>query len=504
MRIVTGRISHETHVFSKTRTDLESFRTGSYAHLLQNNEILDFFAGTNSQIGGFIEASKEFGFELVPTLAAGATPSGLVTGDAFDYLLDKLTDGIQSAGKVDGVLLSLHGAMVAEGHDDAEGDILSAVREIVGEGTPIVAVLDLHANVSDLMVDKADVLVIYDTYPHVDVAERGFEAGKIITSIIKGEITPTAVLNKPPMMPGIQKQKTSYHPMKQIMELAHEIERDDRVVNVSIAPGFPWSDVKRAGMSFIVTTNNDQNLAEEKAQELADLAWKLRRDFLAETLSVQDAVAEAMQAKEGPIVLADIADNPTGGAAGDSTVILKELLEAGADDVVIATLADPEAVARAIEAGVGNQVTMMIGGKTDQYHGKPVEVSGRVKIISDGVFIHKGPMGTSKEGRMGKTVLLNCEGIEIILVEQRIPPHDLQLYRSIGIEPTDKKIIVVKSSVHFRAAHEPIAKKIIEVDGLGLTSPRLATFPFKKIRRPIFPLDTEMLGIIEPKKMGEE
>jgi microcystin degradation protein MlrC len=250
-----------------------------------------------------------------------------------------------------------------------------------------------------------------------------------------------------------------------------------------------------------VTTNNDQNLAEEKAQEIADLAWKLRWDFLAEVLPVREAVAEAIQSKDGPMVLADVADNPTGGASGDSAFILKELLRVGACDAVIATIADPEAVDMSIETGVGNRVTMTIGGKTDNYHGKPVEVDCKVKTISDGVFVHKGLMNTGRQVCMGRTAVIDCDGVDIILVEQKTPPHDLQLYRSVGIDPTDKSIIVVKSSVHFRASHEPIAKKIIEVDGPGLSSPRLAAFPFKKIPRPIFPLDTDMPGITELKKM---
>ncbi len=499
MKILTGMISHETNVFSNIVTDLRKFEERT---LLRGREGLDFYAGTRSPIGGFIDASKACGFELVPTIFASASPSGKVTDQAFEALLGEVLRGIRENRDIDGVLLHLHGAGVTESSDDLEGEVLRAVREEVG-GAPIISTFDFHANYTELMLREADILVGWDTYPHVDSYERSMDAGRLMKALLEGELKPTSVMKKPPMMPAPQAQYTGRHPMKTVMERALAVEKEAGVANVTVAGGFPWSDHKDVGVAVIVTTNNDAGLAEEKAQEIADLIWSLRRDFLVRPTPVREALREAMKAK-GPYVLADIGDNPGGGAPSDGTFVLKAMLEMGVRDAVLAVMWDPEAVAKAIEAGVGNKVTLRVGGKTDEFHGKPVEVTGKVRIISDGRFQHKGPMMTGVWTEMGRTVVLECNGIDLILAERRLQPTDLQLYRSIGIEPTEKRIIVVKSSVHYRASHEPIAEKVIELDTPGLTSPRLAGLPFKKIRRPIFPLDPSMLGIVELKGFEEE
>jgi microcystin degradation protein MlrC len=282
------------------------------------------------------------------------------------------------------------------------------------------------------------------------------------------------------------------------------MEKLPGVEAVTIAAGFPWSDIKEAGMSFITITNNDQELADRLAQELSDLAWSLRRDFLVRPTPVKDALRHVKEAKEGPIILADIGDNPGGGTPCDGTIVLKAALEEGLTGGVFAVIWDPEAVKKSAKVGVGNEVEVNLGGHTDNLHGKPVRLKAFVKSLNEGTWIVKGPMGTGSLGDMGNVAVLHVAGNDLIVTTKRIQPLDLQLYRSIGIEPTDKKYIVVKSSVHFRAAHDPIAKEIIELDTPGLTSPRLAGYKFKKIRRPIFPLDFKMLGITELKKMNED
>ncbi|MBS7638113.1 M81 family metallopeptidase [Candidatus Bathyarchaeota archaeon] len=499
MKILTGMISHETNVFSNIVTDLRKFEERA---LLRGREGLDFYVGTRSPIGGFIDASRAYGFDLVPTIFASASPSGKVTDEAFEALLGEVLRGIRENRDLDGVLLHLHGAGVTESSDDLEGEVLRAIREEVG-GAPIISTFDFHANYTELMLREADILVGWDTYPHVDSYERSMDAGRLMKALLEGELKPTSVMKKPPMMPAPQAQYTGRHPMKTVMERACGVEKEEGVANVTVAGGFPWSDHKDVGAAVIVTTNNDAGLAEEKAQEIADLIWSLRRDFLVRPTTVREALREAMKAK-GPYVLADIGDNPGGGAPSDGTFVLKAMLEMGVRDAVLAVMWDPEAVAKAIEAGVGNKVILRVGGKTDQFHGEPVEVTGRVRIISDGRFQHKGPMMTGVWTEMGRTVVLECDGIDLIIAERRLQPTDLQLYRSLGIEPTEKRIIVVKSSVHYRASHEPIAERVIELDTPGLTSPRLASLPFKRIRRPIFPLDPEMLGIVELKGFEEE
>jgi len=494
LRIATGTISHETNTFCVHPTTLDNFKYDTLAPrsvktgYLNAKDFFEEFTGTKSVAGGFIDASRNLGFELVPTVWADATPGGTVAKETFDCLLSALLKALREYGKVDGVLLGLHGGGYSEVHTDLEGKVLKKVQAVVGKDTPVITTLDLHANVSQLMVDVACALVGYDTYPHVDMYERAIEAAEILVSTVKGQVKPTMAMEKPPLIIPLQGQFTGKYPMNKLIEKAHQIEKEKGVLNVTVSACFPLTDCIDTGTSLIVTTNNDMDLAKAKAKELADLAWNLRKDFLVTPTPINQAVKEAMSEK-GLTILADIGDNPGAGGATDGTALLEALIKADAKNTVVAVIRDPEAVAKAIRAGVGNQITMKIGGKTDRFHGDPLEVTGYVRLISDGLFRHRGPMATGVEMRMGKTVVLDVKGIDVILTELRIQPMDLQLYRSVGIEPSEKQIVVVKSSVHYRAAHTPIAKKIIEVDTPGITGPNLKRYLFKKVRRPIFPLD---------------
>jgi len=501
MRVITGCIGHETNTFSNVISDLSRFREMG---IIEGEEFFKVYRGTRSIGGAFIEISEARGFELIPTVWNKVFAWGLVTDEALDYMLDKMLAGIKSAGKIDGVLLQLHGAMVTESHEDAEAYILQKIRALVSKSMPVIATLDLHGNLTKDTVDAADILVGYDTYPHIDPYERGLEAAELMFRMLKREIKPVAAFRKPPLMTSPQVQKTSYHPMKSVYDLAHKIEEDERILNVTILPGFPFADISCQGMNIIVTTNGDRGLAEEKAQQITDYVWGIRRQFIADVVPVDIAVKRAIEAKEGPIILADQADNPGGGAPADGTVILQELIRQKAKNVVVCVMRDPEAVEKAIRAGVGNKVTMKIGGKTDKLHGEPVEVTGYVKLISDGKFVVKSIMGRGLVTDLGRTIVFDVDGIEIMLTEHRVQPTDLEQYRAFGIEPTEKKIIVVKSAVHYRAVHEPIAKEIIEVDGPGIHGTRLAGFKYKRVPRPIFPLDAEMLGISELRKSISE
>lgn len=500
MRIVTGTISHETNVLSNIATDLEQFRR---RRLLYGEEVFEYHRGTKTPVGGLMDGCTRHGFELIPTVFASATPSGTITAEAFDTLLGQILEGIEGAREFDGVAMHLHGAGVAENHDDIEGHILAEVRKVIGD-KPLVSTFDLHANHTRLTVESADVLIGYDTYPHVDGYERGVEAIDVIARLLDGSLVPTKAFRQPPMMPALQAQFTGKYPMSRLIEEAHRMEGKEAVETVTVAAGFPWSDFEDVGLSFIVTTNDDQALADRLADELQELAWGMRRDFLVKPVPVKDALRRVKAATGGPYILADIGDNPGGGAPEDGTVVLRAILEEGLEGGVLAVIWDPEAVEKASASGLGTKVTVKLGGKTDDLHGKPLEVTGTVKTLTDGKWIVKGPMGTGSESDMGETAVLLVGGNEVIVTSKRLQPMDLELYRSLGIEPTERKFIVVKSSVHYRAAHEPIAEEIIELDTPGLTSPRLAGFGFKKLRRPIFPLDVEMLGITELKSMDEE
>jgi microcystin degradation protein MlrC len=354
------------------------------------------------------------------------------------------------------------------------------------------------------MVDSADILIGYDTYPHTDGYDRGIEAVNLTRKMLDGKLKPTLGFTQPPMLPALQVQFTGRYPMKDVINKAHKFEKDPEVETITVAAGFPWSDIHEAGMSFIITTNNNQALADTLAQELHDMVWKIRKDFLVSPMPLKQAIKHTATATNTPIILADIGDNPGGGAPEDGTIVLKTILEEKLIGGIFALIWDPKAVKKAIENGIGNNINVELGGQTDEMHGKPLLVSGKVKHISDGTFTSNGPMGSGVQIDMGPTVILEIGCNDVIVTSKRLQPLDLTLYKSLGLSPKEYRYIVVKSSVHFRAAHEPIAAEIIELDTPGLTSPRLAGFGFKNIRRPIFPLDIEMFGITELKSMKDE
>ena len=486
MKFVLAMLSHETNMFSPVKTELRHFKE---RELYYGEEMFTAFKGTKTGIGGAMDAATANNIELIPTVAANAMPSGLITADTYRTLKGKILDGIKATGQVDGVVAILHGSMAVEGLGNAEGDLLRDIRRVVGSKVPVVCTLDLHATVTKLMIESCDAIFGFDTNPHIDSYERAVEAVNAAVAIGKGKIKPVMALRKPPMMPPTINMRTTEGPMVKIFKKAYEMERDPAVVNVNVAGGFPFMDTEEAGFSVVVITNDDRELAEKYAQQLADFAWSLRKEFLKPLTPVPNAVRRAMAAKEGPVILADVADNPGGGGSGDGTVVLKTLLDMEAKDVGFALIKDPEAVDEAIKTGVGGMVTMMVGGKTDKFHGPPIKITGRVRTITDGVFIHKGPMGTGSKGEIGRSVVLQVNGVELIISELKMAPNDPEIFRRHGIEPTEKKILVVKSRGHFRAGYEPFAKEIIEVDAPGVASPNLKQFPYKHIRKPLFPLD---------------
>jgi microcystin degradation protein MlrC len=354
---------------------------------------------------------------------------------------------------------------------------------------PIAVTLDFHTNLTRAMVEHADLLHGYKTYPHVDMAERGVEATERLLDMASGRLRPAVAFRQPRLLPPLASQRTAAGPMRRLYDLAGELEQDPRVVSISIFAGFPLADIPDAGLSIYVAARGDQALADSLADRLEAVAWEHRHEFRHAALPVADAVAQALALDGGPVVLADIADNTGGGAAGDGTELLRELLRVGARSAVVACLWDPEAAAACARAGVGATITLRVGGKTDDRHGAPIEVTGRVRTLSDGRFVHKGPMLRGLEGRLGTTAVLEVGGVKVILISLRWQTLDPEMLRFVGIDPLAEKILVVKSTVHYRAAFEPIARAILEVDAPGLSSSNLARFDFKRVRRPIFPLD---------------
>jgi len=488
-RLITGGIAHESNTFSNSPTTFEDFQRQTYN---RGSEVLERNRG-RGVIGGFMEVAARNNVELLPTLQASTTPKGPVTRKAFDHLAREFLQRVAGFQDVDGAILLLHGAMIIEDLDDVEGYLLREVRKVLGPQRPIVTVLDLHANVTRAMIEHADCLVGYDTYPHVDQRERGREAMRIILGILEGNLKPATALAKPPIIPPLQGYVTfRSNGGSRLVEKAHELETHPDVINVSAFAGFPFADTPITGLGLVVNTNGAPVLAKRLARELAEYAWTIKEDFRVKLVEPTFAINIALQAPGGTFILADIADTGAGGTAGDGTVVLKALLDSGARDVAVAQIADKAAVDLCIQGGVGSEVTVTVGGKQDPFHGDPVEVTGIVRHISDGTYIRRGPQNPGGEERMGPTVVLELggrHGIDLMLTSFRAHPSDLQHLRSVGIEPTDKRILVLKSAAHYRAAFGPIATEVFEVDAPGICHPYLERFTWKRLRRPIWPLD---------------
>jgi microcystin degradation protein MlrC len=488
------------------RTDLAAFQARG---LVFGEAAVAAARGTNTCFGGFVAGAAAQGFALVPILSVWATPSGPVTREAFEELTGRLVAGLCEAAPLDGVLLALHGAMVSEEHEDGDGEILRRVRAEVGPEVPVVATLDLHANVSAAMVAAADLLIGYDTYPHVDMAERAAEAAGLLARLVRREVVPTAALRKPLMLPTSQRMTTDRAPMRDLIARAHTMESDRRVLNVTIAGGFPPADVPEAGFSVLVTTDGEPVLAARLADELAAAAWEAREGFLGGVSTWAEA-AEAIRALPpvtpppgGPLVLVDIGDNPWTGGPGDGTEIVRFLLRERVRGAAVALVADPAVAVTCRAVGEGARVAVDLGGKTDRLHGDPLPVRGFVRRLSDGRYVNDGPMMAGAPVVLGLSVLLAClppgledadmdpgeDAVAVLVTSRAETPIDLNAFRFVGIEPTALRLIGLKGKGHFRAAFEPIAARVILVEGPGITGADLSRLPLTRVRRPIWPLD---------------
>jgi microcystin degradation protein MlrC len=489
LRIVAAQIQHETNVFSSVRTDMAAFRRSG----LKFGTQVEAERGTNSAFGGFFAAAERHDIELLPVLSVWVTPSGIVTADAINELASHLTEQL-IARHPDGVALSLHGAMVTEVDRDGDGWILEQVREAVGWDIPIVCELDLHANISTRMIEAVDILVGYDTYPHVDMAERGAEVIDLLVRMLRGEINPAMAMVKPPMLPTSQRMMTAHDLMATIMRRAHEIEADPRVLNVTFAGGFPPSDAEEGGVSCVVTMNADLTLAVDYAEDLARLAWTVRDGFLGGVSSFDDAakaIAALPEQPDKPLLIVDIADSIWSGSSGESVELVRFFLDQGMSGAAVAPIVDPEVVKAAELAGHDTEIEIELGGKTDDLHGPPLVCRARVLALTDGRYVNSGPMMTGLQVDMGPTVVLAIGGPAVRVVVTSFPeaPIDPAVFTANGIDLATTRVLGLKGKGHFRAAFEPVTSDVILVEGPGVTGSDLTRLPLRHTRRPIWPLD---------------
>ena len=423
-------------------------------------------------------------------VAAAATPSGKVTASAWAELSDVLLGALNTP--VDGILLALHGAMVTETTDDAEGELLARIRARYGEAVPIVVTLDLHANVTDRMAALANALIAYRSYPHVDMYERGQQAADLLARAMTGKIRPRCVVARRPTLDGVDHGRTTKPgPMLDALKLAQSYDGESGLLAVSIQAGFPWADILEAGPSVAVTGDGESNRFRSIADAIMDLVWRTRAATTLELVSLDDAITIARQADDSgrPLVLADFTDNPGGGGYGDATKLLGRMIQADLQNAAFVPITDPDAVYQCQTAGVGAKLTLDIGGKMDPDFGAPLKVMGTVERLGSGEFVADGPMWKGLRMSMGACAVLSVGGLEIVLASNRFQITDLQQFVSLGIDPLKKAVIGVKSAHHFRAAYQPIARKVLTVDAGGLTTPDFRRFAYHKVRRPIWPLD---------------
>ena len=484
-RVAIGGIWHETNGFAAGRTELDDFHAYQYA---EGTALLERYRGTGTELGGMISAAEACAFDLVPTVFAAAVPSATIAGPALDALCAGIQGRLRASRPVEGMLLVLHGAAAGEGIDDADAFVLARIREVLKRPLPIAATFDFHANLSEAMVAGADLLVGYDTFPHVDMAERGAEAAHLLARLLAHpRRRPARALAKVPLLSVPQKQATDREPARSIMSALHEIEARPEIWCGSVALGFPYADAPHLGASVLIYAD-DQATARHSAETLAGEIWARREAFDVALVAPGDAVAEAMGCARAPVVLVDPADNVGGGSAGDGTVILDALVRQGAEGAVI-VIADPQAVAVAGAAGEGGRFEAAVGARVDDRHGRPVPIRGVVKKLGDGRYVHKGSYMTGYETSMGRCAVVDAAGIRIVLTSRRTMPFDAEQLRCMDIEPAAQKIIVVKSASAWRAAYGSVARHIIFVDTPGVCASNLEHFDYRRRPRPAYPLE---------------
>lgn len=483
MKIAVASILQESNTFSPVVTLYEDFSPvfGRDAYLRHEGKL--------TEMGGFIEVLKKSRATIAPVCAAWAITANRLVRDDFERLAGEFEVHLRSA-KPDALLLAMHGAQTAEGEDDVEGAILRRARSILGPDKPIVVTLDLHANVTRRMVELATAIVGYHTYPHVDMFEVGQKAARLMLRIVKGAVQPQMAMRKLPLIIQAENSQTSRGPMQKLIAAAQALERGGKAEAVSIFPVQPWMDIAEMGCAVVSVTNGDKRAAQRQADAIARRLWDNKGAYEVKLTPVKEAIQAALKMKGGPVVLSESSDSTGSGSPGDSTGVLKHLVRSPLTGPAAIFLVDPAAVAQAMVAGVGSTVTMRIGGAFDRKHSKPVKVTGVVKLISDGRWVARARgYNTGITTCMGRSVVLEVGQIYILIAERSAMTVDPELFRSHGIDPTYCKIVVVKSPNGFRAAYEPIARAIFVVDTPGVSTANLKTLPFRRVPRPIYPLD---------------
>ncbi len=497
MRIALGGIVHETNTYavqSFGMTTMDSFD-------VRRGEAIATYAGTRTFMGGMLFAAEANDHDVVPVLHAFAQPSGTIDGEAYRTLRDDLVAGIAAAMPLDAVVLDTHGAGIAEGIDDLESDLGQSIREVIGFDVPLISTLDLHGAITQEMGDLYDLLLGVYEYPHVDMYERGIEAIEAVPNLVSGEWNPTTHVERLPLL--LPTSSTTIAPAGDIRDRCLELERVEGVLRCAFFHGFPFTDIPAAGASVVVTTNADPALARAVAQQIAAEVWDRREEFRLESLTPEIAIRQAQRViveRGGPVVINDTADNPGGGTPGDATHVLRALIEANPENSCFGYIFDPQVAEQAHDAGAGSTIEISLGGKHDDLHGSPLEITVYVKSTSDGRFVYTTPMlagARANYGPMARLQMGGRGGIDILVGSARSQVFDAEVFSLHGIDVTRFDLVVLKSSQHFRAGFDELATEVITADSPGLTTLRVENFDHPRVDGPRWPIDPEAAWVAD-------
>ena len=491
--VLTAEFSHESNTFSCRPADYAAFVARG---LHVGDDAIAARGNANTSFAGFLDIGRVHCWQVVHAISALAQPSGPVTTDAYERIANVIVEAARrNKDRLQGILLGLHGAMVADFTEDGEGELLERLRAVIGPDLPIGITLDPHANVTVRMAALAQIVVAYKTYPHVDMRDRGKQAAEILQRAMLGEIKPVTIRAHRPMLEEVNGGRTDIGPMIARIAKARAYEAEPDVFAVSVNGGFGNADIAEVGPTVLVTVQGDVARHRAFAEAIMDDIWTRRLETINTYLTVEEAArkANAFDATRGPLIIADYADNPGGGAYGDATNLLRALVAANVKSACFGPIVDPQTAAALHQSKVGDTTSVRLGGKTDpRIGGPPLELDGILIQLSDGAYVGDGPMIGGLSGSWGPTAVLRVGFIDILVVSNPQQMLDLQQFRAFGINPAGKRVVALKSMQHFRAAFEPIAGKVIVCDSGALCTPDLTKLSYKRVRRPIFPLDRDV------------
>ncbi len=485
MRIGIASIALEANTFNPIPTVLESFQSGM---LLSGDEIWQL-RDSHHELGGFLSGLSGQGVDIVPLLAAGAAPGGILSASTFSELRSRLHAQLDQSPPLDAMLLAPHGAMVSEDALDADGLWLQEIRDRMGASIPIIATIDPHANLSPRMVSATDAIISYKTNPHMDQRQRGIEAAKLITRAVKGEVKLSQAACFPPIAIEIERQFSSEGAYAQLLAHAQHMQETPGVLSSSIVLGFPYADVPELGSSTIVVTDGNVLSAQPLANSIGEALWQRRHNLKSRLLSMTDAVQQAHEFP-GTTCLLDMGDNVGGGSPGDCTILF-EIIQQQHAGPALGVIIDPASAEQAKSAGVGAILNLQIGGKLPGTAGSPIEGRFKVTAVSDGRFTEEEPRhGGQQSFNQGTSVVVQNDKLTIVLISNRVPPFSLRQITHLGVDPTSYQIIVAKGVHAPVAAYAPISDHFIRVNTPGMTAADMSKFNYIHRRHPLFPLET--------------